>query len=784
MRAIFHGPATALALVAALAMAAIAAARGDEGNLFPNPSFEASDGDLPAGWRPHTWGGTAEFHHAEIGRSGDRSVQISSSQGADASWTTTVDVEPHSTYRLSGWIKTEGLRAGSGRGALLNVHTLQNVATGAVRGSRDWTQVEVVFDTGTETSVQLNCLFGGWGESTGTAWFDDVRLERLDTATLDPEIAIDATEVAPPIHPFVYGQFIEHLGRCIYGGIWAEMLEDRKFLHPVGAEQSPWRTLPGGGAMMVTMDSFVGEHTPMILLPGGQRRGLVQRGLALREGRGYEGRIWLAGMPASGPVSVSLVWADGAEGRETITVDIDLEYRMTPLQFTAGGSTDDGRLEIAAAGQGHFRVGTVSLMPDDNVEGMRADTLALLRELDAPIYRWPGGNFVSGYDWREGIGDRDRRPPRRNPAWTGLEHNDFGIDEFIAFCRLVDAEPLVVVNTGAGEVGLALAKLEYCNGPADSPMGRLRAENGREEPYDVEWWCVGNEMFGAWQIGYMPLDDYVQKHNRFAEAMRDADPSIQLIAVGAAGAWSEGMMRGSAEYMDMIAEHFYCQERPGVVAHVQQVPDRVRSIVAAHRRYREEIPGLAEKAIPIAITEWNYWYGPHLYGELGTRYFQKDALGIAAGLHEMARHSDIVEMANYAQTVNVIGAIKTTATEAAFETTGLVLKLYRGHFGTLPVATEITAPLDAKAAWTADRETLTLAVVNPTAEHFRVPVTVAGAALAGQARGWRIAHDNPMAYNAPGEEAQVTIEDFEVDDLGEGLPLAPFSVTLIHAGVE
>jgi alpha-N-arabinofuranosidase len=108
-------------------------------------------------------------------------------------------------------------------------------------------------------------------------------------------------------------------------------------------------------------------------------------------------------------------------------------------------------------------IGTASLMPDDNVEGLRADTLALLKELRAPIYRWPGGNFVSGYDWRDGIGDRDRRPPRTNPAWTGVEHNDFGMHEFIRFCQLVGTEPWITVNTGFGDAYSAAAQLEYCN---------------------------------------------------------------------------------------------------------------------------------------------------------------------------------------------------------------------------------------------------------------------------------------------------------------------------------
>ena len=113
-------------------------------------------------------------------------------------------------------------------------------------------------------------------------------------------------------------------------------------------------------------------------------------------------------------------------------------------------STDNGRIEIVATGKGHFYVGTVSIMPDDNILGWRADTVALFKELNSPVYRWPGGNFVSGYDWKDGIGDPDRRPPRKNPAWKGIEHNDVGIHEFMELCREINAEAFIAVNTGLG----------------------------------------------------------------------------------------------------------------------------------------------------------------------------------------------------------------------------------------------------------------------------------------------------------------------------------------------
>jgi len=747
---------------------------------LPNRSFEQARDGRPAGWQTQKWGGDGAFEYAAVGRTGQRSVALASEQGGDIGWAATVAVEPYAQYRLSGWIKTEKVQAKNGRGALLNVHTIQPVATRALTGTNDWTRVEVVFETEAQDAIQVNCLFGGWGLATGKAWYDDVSLELLSRSPPLPlSITIDAAKTGEPISKYIYGQFIEHLGRCIYGGIWAEMLQDRKFFDPIGKGQSPWKAIgPDGAVSMVREGAFVGQHTPRIALQGGQPCGITQAGLGLIAGKSYVGRIWLAGTQDAGPVCVSLIWGNGPNDRQVTTLaQVAEAFGKMRLEFTAGKTTDEGRLEITAAGQGRFSVGTVSLMPADNVQGMRADTLALLKELDSPVYRWPGGNFVSGYNWRDGIGDPDRRPPRKNPAWQGIEHNDFGLDEFMVFCRLLNTEPYIAVNSGLGDVQAAVDELQYANGGPETPLGKLRAENGHREPYGVKYWSIGNEMYGGWQLGHMPLEKYQEKHNQFATAMRAVDPSIQLIAVGDVGRWSEGMLKNCADHMDLISEHFYCQEQTSLAGHVRQIPNAVRRKAEAHRRYRQEIDSLRGKDIRIALDEWNYWYGPHVFGELGTRYFLKDGLGIAAGLHQMARDSELFYMANYAQTVNVIGCIKTSKTAAAFETTGLVLKLYRKHFGTLPVATECSRTIDAMAAWSADRKTLTLGVVNPSLQAAEIPLAVSGATLAGSGTRWQIAGQDPMIYNDPSDPHRVKIEEAAVQ-VSEKISVAPCSVTL------
>ncbi|MBN1844324.1 MAG: hypothetical protein JW810_01490 [Sedimentisphaerales bacterium] len=621
------------------------------------------------------------------------------------------------------------------------------------------------------------------------------------------DVLVDLSQTTPPISRYIYGQFIEHLGRCIYGGLWAQMLEDRKFFYPVDGRaptwtmykpgprswdgeghpyellsRSPWMIIgPPDAVSMVTQNSYVGEHTPRITLAGdGSPAGLLQERLGLVNQKDYTGRIVLAGDPAAAPIEVSLVWGPGASDRDTITINaVTTSYAKYPLQFTAGGSTDNGRLEIVSRSKGQFLIGTVSLMPADNILGWRADTVALLKELDAPVYRWPGGNFVSGYDWKDGIGDPDRRPPRKNPAWKGIEHNDVGIHEFMDLCREIDAEAYIAVNTGLGDVRAAAEEIEYVNGGPDTPMGRLRAENGHSQPFGVKWWAIGNEMFGDWQLGHMPLEDYMKKHNRVVDAMRQVDGDFQPIAVGAKGRWSEQMLASCADHMSLISEHLYWQDKDDVVSHVRQVPAVIREVADAHRGYRKSIASLADKDIRIAMDEWNFWYGPNEYGELGTRYFLQDALGIAAGLHEFFRNSDIYFMANYAQTVNVIGAIKTTTTQAEFETTGLVLKLYRQRYGEIPVALDgDVAPLDVAAALTGDRRAVTVAIVNPTEQSQSLSLKLAGGTLAGPGQVWTLTGQGKWSYNAPGRPRQVDIRHRSLREAPGQLEAGPLSVTL------
>lgn len=633
-------------------------------------------------------------------------------------------------------------------------------------------------------------------------------------------VTINAEKAGPPINPFIYGQFIEHLGRCIYGGIWAEMLEDRKFYYSITDKYDPYRDLkdskfpvigaspwqvvgPAGSVTMVKKGAFVGEHSPQIATGSG----IQQNDLGLVAGKEYVGYLRVHTPDGPSRVTVSLIWGDGKSDRDSPLLPANSDgYVERVFKFEAKESTEHGRLLIEVS-NAPCVIGAVSLMPADNIRGFRRDTLDLLKQLNSPIYRWPGGNFVSGYDWRDGIGPRDRRPPRKNPAWTGIDSNDVGIDEFLDLCHVIGTEPMIAVNTGFGDDYSAAQEVEYANGAKETIGGQWRVENGHINPYAVKYWCVGNEMWGAWQLGHMELSQYMLKHKRFAAAMRKVDPKLILVGSGDLGTkatlskgrekrdvnWSQGMLEECGDEMDFISEHFYKGKTPWgeqppdeMPPYVALLKDEIRNKAKTHRALQTKLGRTPDRFMPIAMDEWNYWHRGYVYGELGCEYSLADALGIGAGLHEYFRNSDIVQMANYAQTVNVIGCIKTTKTAAFFDTTALPLLLYRREFGIVPL--EITGnqddrALDVVAAMTRDGRAITIGVVNPQAKPQTLKIKFDGAKPGSAATVWRIAGSDPAAHNTA-EKKEVAIAEEKNVPFGEQITVPAYSVNVYRLAVK
>jgi len=639
-------------------------------------------------------------------------------------------------------------------------------------------------------------------------------------------LSVDPGKTAAPISKYVYGQFAEHLGRSIYGGLWAEMIEDRKFAHEITDEynpfdlandsygkpaaftylkNSPWKVIgPKGTVTMEKAGAYVGDWSPVIHLPGDGKEAGISEGnepyngaagfLAVERGKKYVGHIVLASEGEVGPVTVRLGNPNHYSGLKEFAVEqvvenVGKQWQSYPLEFADLPDCDQVTLSITAKGKGSFRIGAVSLMPADNVKGWRADTLREVKKLGAPLLRWPGGNFVSGYNWRDGIDpDRDKRPPRANPAWKNIEHNDVGIHEFMELCEMIGAEPYIALNMGKGGIEEAAAEVQYILGSPDSPMGKLRVANGRREPWTEKFWAVGNEMYGTWQLGYEPVNLYVLKHNAAATLIRKEAPTGVLVACGdtSTKGWDTAMLTSAGETFNLLSLHTYVHEVAGdPYAHSVQLRDSIQGILNTFREYKAKMPVISQKDIRVAFDEWNFWYGDYVYGELGTQYRLKDALGVAMGLHEFYRNSDIVGLACFAQTVNVLGAIKTSRTAATLEGSGVVLALYRHQFGTIPI--EIKQPaadLDVAAAWTDDRKAITISIVNATDKPRTIELDLGKSAVKASASRWEITGFSPQLHNEPGLTPDVIQAVEKKVNFSNKLEAPAYSVELYRLEIE
>jgi len=626
-----------------------------------------------------------------------------------------------------------------------------------------------------------------------------VTLVHIRTAAAADALCLDLARVGPEISPRIYGQFIEHLDRCIYGGVWAEMLKDRKFLRPVGHD---WQTMnPDPAAFEAVLDpAGAVAGTPCMALwvhrLGGPARGIRQSGLGLRAGQTYAGYAWLANIGSPASVQVRLAWGDGAGAGQFVALKaVGPRYERFEFAFTAGAGTTEGTFELTVQAPCHLWIGCVSLMPADHVDGTRADTLALIRELAPPVVRWPGGNFVSGYCWRDGIGPRDCRPPRWDGAWKAVEPNDFGIDEFLHFCRLIDAEPYIALNAGLGSLQEAAEQVEYCNGSPTTRWGAERARNGQRRPYGVKLWGIGNEMYGDWQLGQIAVPRYALRHNAFAAALRAVDPSVRLVAVGAPGEWDRVALDACGSQSDMWSAHFYHLRQRRLpfseedrrlyqqqfAVYSAGLARGLEALIDPFVEWKTRNPG----PLTLAIDEWGIvrdWdASPDGYGVAKSEHFYclGDAIAVARGLHVLLRRADVVTMANWAQTVNVIGAIKTNGTSACMDAAGWVLALYRRHFEhhllRLPPA---PAGLDWVAARSRDGRRVTLAVVNWSPDDSTtLSYEFAGTFRPATIEGWRVHGPELDSVNVPGQPEQVCL--LSLGNLAPGpLSLPPHSINL------
>ncbi len=632
---------------------------------------------------------------------------------------------------------------------------------------------------------------------------------RLDTNLLADE----------PLDPRLCGNFLEHLGGVIYDGVWAQCLAAPTF-EPLDDrswgwfQREPWvafldRQTPFPwqveGELTVTAAPDATVNQQSLRLAAGGAGALVQRNtLPLHRTGEYRGSVYLR---AEGPSRLRLA-VRRPDGEELGAVDLRAGKAWRRVEFALSLARPDGvgndvQVRLELDGPGAVELDNLELFPTDAVDGMDPDIIRLSREWRMPILRYPGGNFVSGYHWRDGVGPHDQRRTMPNPAWAGIEYNTFGTDEFMRFCELIGTAPMICVNIGNGTPEEAAAWVEYCNGSTATPMGALRAANGHPEPYNVRLWEVGNEIYGSWQIGHCDAAENLRRYNAFSAAMLAADPTIELIACGnhRDDRWQETLLHGAVP-LTSISEHPLVH--PGHMPRDETLA-QMWPRIAAHpwwywRDYLPHLRDLAAQAhrpgIEIAVTEWGIIAGGDDRNLFELPHAQNQAGAVYAGclLNALLRRHDMVKVANITGLLHG-GGLRRWGKVAYGDPQYYVSRLWVDAMGGRLIRLEQSGPgydadsrnglpavadtpwLDAAAVLAADGRTIHLFMVNRSLTESITPAVELPGWRA--ARGWRVdSGGDPVRRNSPAEPRAVADEPLSEAELA-ALTCPPLSVTRV-----
>jgi alpha-L-arabinofuranosidase len=414
--------------------------------------------------------------------------------------------------------------------------------------------------------------------------------------------------------------------------------------------------------------------------------------------------------------------------------------------------------------------------PLSDKDGYRKDVLDVVKQLNVSILRWPGGNFASGYNWKDGIGPKDQRPVRPELAWNDLESNRFGTDEFLKYCEMVGTEPYICINAGLGTIDDARHWVEYCNESRHTYWADLRRKNGREQPYKVKYWALGNEIDGPWQLGQKSAEEYSKFALEAAKAMRLVDRDIKLIACGSSnyGAdwihWNRTVINILKNNADYVALHTYINNRDNDF-------ERFMAWSATIDHYIEVTAGLIKQAqsgqpnprpFYIAYDEWNVWYRTGNREKLEEVYNFEDALAMGMFFNSFFRHADVVKMANLAQMVNVIAPIMTNKQGLFLQTTYFPLVEFAKQRGNQSLSVHVSAPtykvgnrpplryLDVSTTYNATEKTVYVNVLNRSKDKdLTTHIDNQEGGLQNEVGVWEMNHPDLKATHTFGDDKKV-----------------------------
>ncbi|MFT3796960.1 alpha-N-arabinofuranosidase [Microbacterium sp.] len=458
--------------------------------------------------------------------------------------------------------------------------------------------------------------------------------------------------------------------------------------------------------------------------------------------------------------------------------------------------------------------------PTSDADGFRTDVLELVRELGISTVRYPGGNFVSGYRWEDGVGPREQRPRRLDLAWHSLETNEVGLDEFARWSARAGTELMLALNLGTRGVQEALDLLEYANIRSGSALAEQRIANGTPEPHGVRMWCLGNEMDGPWQIGHRSADDYGKLAAQTARAMRMIDPDLELVACGSSsramptfGEWERVVLEHAYDEVDYISCHAYYDEKPGDLGSFLASPVDMDLFIEQVAAVIDDVAARrgTDKRVAISFDEWNVWYLDRYHDEdkvtdpqswpiaprlLEDSYTVADAVVVGGLLMSLVRHADRVTSASLAQLVNVIAPIMTEPggevwRQTTFFPFAITSRLARGYAlavavdtGDYDCAAYGSVPLvDAAATHDPELGTGLFLVNRSQSEAVEVSVDVSALGPVAVAEALTLSDPDPHARNVHGDSSRVaarvnTTASLEQRSLKITLP--PVSWTAVH----
>lgn len=556
--------------------------------------------------------------------------------------------------------------------------------------------------------------------------------EDVDKAdAYDVEVNLNLKKISTfKISDKIYGSSFENLGDVTYDGIWSEIIRDRKFFDPIGQDRSQWSI--GSKASTAKSGTFEGKYSALINEGGS----IKQRFISLDE-VDYSGYLYAKG---NGKLSIKYE-SDKNVVEQTISVSSTNSYKKYSYEIK-GPKKDKNYILTITAISGNITIDSLSLMPKNNFYGMRREVVDLLKEQAPGLLRWPGGDFVSGYDFYDGIGDRDLRPCKRNLAWAGhpntfssentminsdiskigtkghyfyyiIDPNDFGLEEFLVLCKEIKATPNVVVNTGLGTVKMAEDEIDFVNGGVSTEYGAKRQY--QKDPYKVTYWSIGNEMYGSHELGHKNVDEYSEVHKKYYKALKAKDKSIITIASSNnASPWAQELLRlCTTENIDYMSEHFYAvRKEDNPEEHIKSLIENAGSRI----RNMRNLDGLG--STKMSIDEYGY-------SNVTSKSRLMDGMGVAGALNTMIENGDLVKIACFSETVNATqGTITTDEFNAYMQTNGYVIAMYKKNMQEYFV--KATTKVDKNnyhfvaATINEKHDEITLSVVNASKETLRI----------------------------------------------------------------